>query len=84
MAEDCLFCRIASGDMDAKIVHEDDRCVAFEDIHPQGTCQTDASNQGSQYSQDEEHDNQHLNILFDGIQCKVSCFHQIDFEPLVF
>lgn len=35
MAEDCLFCRIVSGDIDAAIVHEDDRCVAFEDLNPQ-------------------------------------------------
>ncbi len=32
---DCLFCRIAAGEIPAKIVHQDDRYVAFEDIHPQ-------------------------------------------------
>ncbi len=32
---DCLFCRIASKQIPARIVHEDDDTVAFEDIHPQ-------------------------------------------------
>ncbi len=32
---DCLFCKIASGDIDADIVHEDDEVVAFRDIAPQ-------------------------------------------------
>ncbi|MFM2153733.1 MAG: Hit-like protein involved in cell-cycle regulation [Pseudomonadota bacterium] len=32
---DCLFCRIASGAIPAKRVHEDDRCIAFRDIQPQ-------------------------------------------------
>jgi histidine triad (HIT) family protein len=31
----CLFCRIASGDIPAKKVHEDDDVVAFQDINPQ-------------------------------------------------
>lgn len=31
----CLFCRIASGDIPAKQVYEDDDLLAFEDIHPQ-------------------------------------------------
>lgn len=35
MSEDCLFCKIASGHLPATIVHEDDRCVAFEDLNPQ-------------------------------------------------
>jgi histidine triad (HIT) family protein len=35
MAEDCLFCKIAAGEIDSEIVHEDDRCVAFRDINPQ-------------------------------------------------
>jgi histidine triad (HIT) family protein len=34
-AENCLFCRIASGDIPAKKIHEDDHSVAFEDINPQ-------------------------------------------------
>jgi diadenosine tetraphosphate (Ap4A) HIT family hydrolase len=32
---ECLFCRIIEGKTPAKIVHEDDRAVAIEDIHPQ-------------------------------------------------
>lgn len=35
MAESCLFCRIASGELSAKVVHEDELCVAFDDINPQ-------------------------------------------------
>ena len=32
---ECLFCRIAAKSIPAKIVHEDEGVVAFEDIHPQ-------------------------------------------------
>jgi len=32
---DCLFCKIASGDIPASIVYEDDDLVAFNDIRPQ-------------------------------------------------
>ncbi len=32
---DCLFCQIASGKIPAKIVHQDEDTVAFEDINPQ-------------------------------------------------
>jgi histidine triad (HIT) family protein len=32
---DCLFCQIASGQIPAKVVHQDDDTVAFEDINPQ-------------------------------------------------
>ena len=31
----CLFCRIADGGIPAKIVHQDEHVVAFEDINPQ-------------------------------------------------
>lgn len=31
----CLFCRIVSGEVPSKKVHEDDSVVAFEDINPQ-------------------------------------------------
>src|SRR4051794_2813090 len=31
---DCLFCKIVAGDIPATKVHEDDRTVAFMDIHP--------------------------------------------------
>ena len=32
--ETCLFCRIASGDLSADIVYEDDELVAFSDVNP--------------------------------------------------
>jgi len=32
---DCLFCKIASGDIAADIVYQDEKSVAFKDIHPQ-------------------------------------------------
>lgn len=32
---DCLFCKIRDGGIPAKLVHEDDRCIAFHDINPQ-------------------------------------------------
>lgn len=32
---DCLFCKIAKGDMDTDFLYEDDHVVAFKDIHPQ-------------------------------------------------
>ena len=35
MAATCLFCRIASGDIPATKVYEDDTLIAFEDINPQ-------------------------------------------------
>jgi histidine triad (HIT) family protein len=34
MASDCLFCKIAAGDIPAKVVYQDDEIVAFRDIHP--------------------------------------------------
>jgi histidine triad (HIT) family protein len=32
---DCLFCKIAQGKIPARIVHQDEDTVAFEDINPQ-------------------------------------------------
>jgi histidine triad (HIT) family protein len=32
---DCLFCRIAAGDIPASIVYQDERLIAFRDINPQ-------------------------------------------------
>jgi histidine triad (HIT) family protein len=32
---DCLFCRIAAGEIPAKQVYRDDRVLAIEDINPQ-------------------------------------------------
>jgi histidine triad (HIT) family protein len=31
----CLFCRIVAGEIPASKVYEDDRLLAFNDIHPQ-------------------------------------------------
>jgi len=31
----CLFCKIAGGEIPAKIVYQDDDVVSFEDINPQ-------------------------------------------------
>ncbi len=31
----CIFCKILKGQVPARIVHEDDRVVAFEDLNPQ-------------------------------------------------
>lgn len=32
---DCLFCKIAAGDIPADIIYQDDQIVAFSDINPQ-------------------------------------------------
>ncbi|MFJ1300144.1 histidine triad nucleotide-binding protein [Pseudomonadota bacterium AL_CKDN230030165-1A_HGKHYDSX7] len=34
MSENCLFCKIARGDIPATKVYEDDEFVVFKDIHP--------------------------------------------------
>lgn len=34
-ADRCLFCRILSGEIPARKIHEDDDVIAFEDINPQ-------------------------------------------------
>ena len=33
--QDCLFCRVASGEQQADVVHSSDHVVAFRDINPQ-------------------------------------------------
>ena len=35
MPNDCLFCKIATGEISAKILYEDDQVLAFEDVNPQ-------------------------------------------------
>jgi histidine triad (HIT) family protein len=35
MADDCLFCRIVRKEIPAKLVLENEHCVAFRDINPQ-------------------------------------------------
>jgi histidine triad (HIT) family protein len=38
--EDCIFCKIANGELPAATVYEDDIMVAFDDIHPQAPVHT--------------------------------------------
>lgn len=33
--QDCIFCKIAAGEIPSTIVYEDDRVLAFEDLNPQ-------------------------------------------------
>jgi histidine triad (HIT) family protein len=35
MAESCIFCRIAAGEIPARIAYQDDQVVAFHDLNPQ-------------------------------------------------
>jgi histidine triad (HIT) family protein len=37
---DCLFCKIVEKKIPAKIVHEDEHSLAFDDIHPQAPVHT--------------------------------------------
>ncbi|MDP1597304.1 MAG: histidine triad nucleotide-binding protein [Methylotenera sp.] len=34
MSADCIFCKIASGDIPSKKIYEDDDVIVFNDIHP--------------------------------------------------
>lgn len=34
MADDCLFCKIAAGQLPSDVVYSDDEFFAFRDIHP--------------------------------------------------
>jgi histidine triad (HIT) family protein len=38
--DDCLFCKICAGQIPAKIVYQDDRILAFDDIRPQAPTHT--------------------------------------------
>lgn len=33
--DDCIFCRIVSGDLESDLIYEDDDLVAFRDLNPQ-------------------------------------------------
>ncbi len=33
--QDCLFCKIANGELDTNLIYKDDDIVAFNDINPQ-------------------------------------------------
>lgn len=35
MSQECLFCRIVNKEISSKIVYEDEKAAAFEDINPQ-------------------------------------------------
>ena len=35
MSSDCLFCKVAAGDIPATVVHENEQFIAFRDIDPQ-------------------------------------------------
>lgn len=32
---DCVFCKIRDGEIPARLVMRDDRCIAFDDVNPQ-------------------------------------------------
>src|SRR5437016_3387624 len=35
MAEDCVFCKIASGEINGNVVYHDEHVTAFRDLNPQ-------------------------------------------------
>ena len=35
MSDECIFCRIARGELESKVVSEDDETFAFRDVNPQ-------------------------------------------------
>jgi histidine triad (HIT) family protein len=35
MTSDCIFCKIVSGDIPAKVIYRDDHVTAFHDLNPQ-------------------------------------------------
>jgi histidine triad (HIT) family protein len=37
---DCLFCKIVEQKIPAKVVYEDEKCLAFDDINPQAPTHT--------------------------------------------
>ena len=38
--DECVFCKIARGELTARSVYEDDSVMAFDDIHPQAPVHT--------------------------------------------
>jgi histidine triad (HIT) family protein len=34
---DCIFCKIAAGEMNTKFIYEDDQIVVFPDLYPKAT-----------------------------------------------
>jgi histidine triad (HIT) family protein len=35
MSQECLFCRIISGEVPGTFLHQDERCVVIRDVNPQ-------------------------------------------------
>lgn len=35
MSDDCIFCKIAAGEIGTDLLHQDDHVVAFHDLNPQ-------------------------------------------------
>ena len=33
--ENCIFCKIVAGEIPSTRVYEDEKCIAFNDVHPQ-------------------------------------------------
>ena len=42
MADDCLFCKLISGEIPTNKVYEDDICFAFDDIEPEAPVHTES------------------------------------------
>lgn len=40
MTGDCIFCKVASGEIPATLLYEDDHVIAFDDISPQAPVHT--------------------------------------------
>ena len=38
--DDCIFCKIAAGEIPATVVYEDDAAIAFDDLNPQAPVHT--------------------------------------------
>lgn len=34
-SDECIFCKIADGQISSELVYQDDLCVAFDDLNPQ-------------------------------------------------
>jgi histidine triad (HIT) family protein len=70
MADDCLFCRIASGEIPADIVYSDDQVVVFRDVNPRAPTHVLASPRRHIASADElgPEDGSLLSALFDALR----------------
>lgn len=40
MDNNCVFCKIVAGEIPAKVVYEDDICMAFDDLEPEAPVHT--------------------------------------------